>query len=160
MEGNTVLGIAGPEEHRAEDIRHLVACPMFAQDVHWDLRSRDVPEVEDIGSDSFANSVAGECGPSLTELGMRDSAAGDNGFVVSKHDWPANRDTEAVQCQTEINDPISGSAGGHDLGTTRGGFDRVLLFAVEINDGLIYSMDNAGDGSAGDNLPVHRASDI
>ena len=27
------------EEHRAEDIRYLVARPMFAQDVRWVLRS-------------------------------------------------------------------------------------------------------------------------
>ena len=59
---------------------------MFAQDVRWVLRARDVPEVEDIGGDCFANSVVGERGLSLIELGMRDSAAGDNGFVVSKHD--------------------------------------------------------------------------
>ena len=92
--------------------------------------------------------------PSLVGLGVWDGAAGDNGFVVSKHDWPANRDTEAVQWQMEINDLISGSSGGHELGTMRGGFDRVLLFAAEINDGLIDSMDNAGDGSAGDEVMV------
>ena len=31
--GNSVLGVAVPEQHGAEHIRHLVACPMFAQDI-------------------------------------------------------------------------------------------------------------------------------
>ena len=85
-EGNTILGIAAPEEHRAEDIRYLIVRPMFTQDVRWVLRARDVPEVADISGDCFANSVVGERGPSLVELGVRDSAAGDDGFVVAKHD--------------------------------------------------------------------------
>ena len=94
---NTVLGIAAPEEHGAENIRCLVVRPMFAQHVCWVFRSRDVPEVKDIGGDCFANSVVRECGPSLVALGVRDSAAGDNGFVVAKHDGPVNRDTEVAQ---------------------------------------------------------------
>ena len=85
-EGNTILGIAAPEEHRAEDIRYLIVRPMFTQDVRWVLRARDVPEVVDISGDCFADSVVGERGPSLVELGVRDSAAGDDGFVVAKHD--------------------------------------------------------------------------
>ena len=56
--GNSVLGVAVPEQHGAEHIRHLVACPMFAQHIRWVLRARDVPEVEDIGGDCFADSVA------------------------------------------------------------------------------------------------------
>ena len=75
-EGNTILGIAAPEEHGAENIRYLVVRPMFAQHVCRIFRSRDVPEVEDIGGDGFTNPVVGECGPSLVELGVRDSAAG------------------------------------------------------------------------------------
>ena len=50
-----------------------------------------MPEVEDIGSDRFVNSVVGECSPSLIELGVRDSAAGDDGFVVSKHGCGSER---------------------------------------------------------------------
>ena len=39
-EGNTVLGVAAPEEHGAENIRCLVARPMFIQHIGWVLRAR------------------------------------------------------------------------------------------------------------------------
>ena len=45
----------------------------FAHDNIW-----NVPEVEDLSGDRFANQMAGERGPSLIELGVRDSAAGDD----------------------------------------------------------------------------------
>ena len=103
--------------------------------------------------------MAWERGPSLIELGVRDSAAGDDGFVVAKHDWPINRNTEVAQRQTEINDLVGGCASGHEFGTIGGGFDRVLLLTVEINDGLINSMHNPGYGAAGDKVMVEIGVD-
>ena len=54
---------------------------------------------------------------SLVELGVRDGAAGDDGFIVSKHDWPINGNTEVAQSETEIDDLIGGCSGCHKLGT-------------------------------------------
>ena len=76
--GNTILGIATPQEHGAEHIGCLVTRPMLTQDIGRIFGPGDVPEVKDLSSDSFANSIAGERGPSLIELGVRDSAAGDD----------------------------------------------------------------------------------
>ena len=45
---------------------------------------------------------------------------------------------------------------GGDVG---GGFDRVLLLTVEINDGLINSMHNPGYGAAGDKVMVEIGVD-
>ena len=54
---------------------------------------------------------------------------------------------------------LADHAGGHEFGTIGGGFDRVLLLTVEINDGLINSMHNPGYGAAGDKVMVEIGVD-
>ena len=72
---------------------------------------------------------------------MRDSAAGNNGFVITKHDGPAHGNTKAAKSEAKINNLVSCCLGCHKFRTTCGGFDGVLFCAVEINDGLICKQD-------------------
>ena len=83
---------------------------------------------------------------------MRNSAAGDDGFVVTKHNRSAHGNAEAVQSEAKIDDLISRGSSCHKFGTVSRGFDGVLLLAAKINDGLICSMCNACDGTACDKV--------
>ena len=84
---------------------------------------------------------------------MRDSAAGDNRFVVAKHDGPTNRDTEVAQRQTEINDLVSGSSGCHELGTNQEIFKLMSSKDSKINNFLARLMQT-------DHVPTKASNDL
>ena len=56
--------------------------------------------------------------------------------------------------KTEINDLISGGTGSDELGSIGGSLHGILFLAVEIQDSLIHGVDNAGDGSTGEEVMV------
>ena len=60
-------------------------CPMLAQDICWVDTTWDVGKYQHLGSHSFANTMEGQHGVTLVELGVHRVGTVDNSLVVSKH---------------------------------------------------------------------------
>ena len=50
------------------------------------------------------------------QLGVRNAATGNHGFVITEHHRTIDGDTEITEGETEINDLISGGTGSNELG--------------------------------------------
>ena len=157
--GNAILRIAAPEKNRTQHMGHLVAGPVFAQHVGRVLGTRDVPEIHNLSGDGFSYPMIGESGPTFVELGVRNAAAGNHGFVITEHHRTIDGDTEITEGEAKINDLISGGAGSNELGSTCGSLHGVLFLAAEIQDSLVHGVHNTGDGSTGEEVMVEIGVD-
>ena len=101
--GNAILCIAAPIEEGAQHVGHLVACPVLTQEISGVLGTRNVPEVHDLSGDRFPCTMVRECSPTFIQLGVRDTATRNHGFIITEHHGPTDRDTEAAEGETDGN---------------------------------------------------------
>ena len=59
---------------------------MFAENIRWVGGSWDVEVCQDPSCDGFSDAMKCQCVVALVEPRVRDSAAFDNGLIVTKHE--------------------------------------------------------------------------
>ena len=118
-------------------------------------------ENDELGCDSFPNTMKGESCVSLVEFGVRDRRRIDDRLVVTKHvargaDW----DSEIAKRITEVNDLLNTCSSCNEFRPIGCSLNRGLLLRVSINGCAIDEMQYGSNGSASEHVVIQVGINI